>query len=438
MESTARSTRVSLYPLPYQSMTLCANGSSANPSAPPYAWITWIEAQSWLGLAWGKFSWLAQLLQPLLVDVTNFCLTEPTQPVYPGDAVLVASATNPVAFQTILQYIKDSAIWYAWSTLCQCNASGSPGCIAQLFSHSSNLASNYDWTGSTLAQRFVVNGTGYTLWGLDVDHVAAGAGQIIWLEIGGTINNFTNVTFSSGWHRYYFSSPLTLQNGHTYEVYVRMSTSGGTNTMYYQSAAPSRPALLSSWDTRILPWDLSTDTPVGTLTYGIDPVICLGSPAAYAPAGPSVPVTSVPSLPTTTCTTVSDLCAIVNPLVSDIGLLKGRLDLLQRRLLPFAYILGATSGGLTGAGSITVSDILGVVVFVSTVPTRWGYTSDSPRRLIPSVGSVQAVTNDGYEDWQLVHYEHQIIMFDPAIATIVRYNFKPGIVASITLIHPEP
>src|SRR5205085_3822645 len=414
------------------------NGSSVNPSAPPYSWITWIDAQSWLGLAWGKFSWLAQLLQPVLVNVATFCATEPTQPVYPGDAALVAAATDPVAFQTILTYLKDSAAWRAWSTLCQCNASGTPGCIASLYNHSANLASFYDWNTSALAERFVVNGTGYTLWGLDVDRKTAGAGQIIWLEIGGTIDNFTNVTFVSGWHRYYFDAPLTLQNGHTYQVYVRGASSGPTNEMYYQTTAPTRPSLLASWASRILPWDLSLDNPDGANYYGIDPVICLGSPAAYAPAQPPVPVTSIPAVPTATCTTVGDLCTLVNPMVNDLALLKARLDLLQRRLLPFAYILGTTYSGLTGAGSLTVSDILGVVVFVSTVPTRWGYTSDSPRRLIPSAGSVQAVTNDGYEDWQLVHYEHQIIMFDPAIATIVRYNFKPGIIASITIIKPEP
>jgi len=419
-------------------MTLCPSGSSVNPSAPPFSWVTWLEAQSWLGVLMQKFSWLAYLIQPVLVDVPAFCAVEPPQPVYPGDATVAAASHDPVAFETILTYLRQSATWFAWSHLCQCNASGTPGCIASFYSHASNLGLHYDWAGSALAFRIVMATGGLTLWGLDIDVITPGSYQIIWFDVPTTIDNFTTVTLAAGWNRVYFSAPLSLSVTSTYEFAIRRSISGNTMDTYYQVAAPATPAGMASFQPRILPWNLSTDNPVVLVNYGIDPVICASSPVGYSPPPPPLPVTTIPDVPTDSCTTIGDLCRLLQPTILDLSLVTSRLDLLQRRLLPFAWIVGTSYPGLTGSGSIAVRDILGLLVSFTTIPSGWGQTADTPGRRIPALGMIQADDGTVYDDARQLHYPSQIVMLEAPWATAVRYNLRAGTVATITLILPEP
>jgi hypothetical protein len=279
---------------------------------------------------------------------------------------------------------------------------------------------------------------GLTLWGLNVDVVTAGSYQIIWFNVPTTSDNFTTVTLAAGWNTVYFSAPLTLTVAATYEFIIRRSVSGNTMDTYYQTTAPSTPSGMSSLQARILPWNLSTDNPDSPNNYGVDPIICAASPAAYAPAPPPLPITSVPDIPTATCTTVGDLCGIFQPTVLDLSLLTQRLDLLQRRLLPFAWIAGTPVTGLTGTGAIAVQDILGVIVSFTTVPASWGHTAETPARRIPSLGSIQADDGTAYTDNFQLHYSTQVVMLNAPWATSVRYNIRTGCVATITPLLPEP
>ncbi len=419
-------------------MTLCPNGSTVNPSAAPFRWITWVDAQSWLGTFFAKFSWLSFLMQPALVQVSTFCASEPTQPVYPGDATVVAAATNPQAFDSIIKYLRDSAIWFAWSQVCQCNASGSPGCIGPLYSHTSNLASGN--TGSNRETHVLVQMTtgGLTLWGINFDAQSSETVTAFWLDLSASTNFFQNATVVPGWNTIGFTTPLVLANTHQYRIGIRTNGSGGTFDMWINATQThnySSGANILGWE--FGPWDFSTINP-STAEFGIDPIICVSSPIAYTPSPPPAPATSLPDVPVSSCSTAADLCTLVNPLIDQVALLKQRLDLIQRRLLPFAWIAGTTSSGLSGAGSIAVTDCLGCIVELTTVPIGWGSTVETPRRLIPSAGSLQGKNSSNFDDNRQVHYEHELVLFGDPWATSIQYNFKLGIVASITPIFPEP
>jgi hypothetical protein len=279
---------------------------------------------------------------------------------------------------------------------------------------------------------------GLTLWGLNINVITTGDYQIIWFDVPTTIDNFSTVTLAAGWNTVYFSAPLTLSVTGTYEFVIRRVVSG-TMFTYYSTTAPSIPSDMASYGVRILPWDLSTDNPVGAGVYfGVDPIICASAPVALPPAPPPLPVTTIPNLPTAPCTTIGDLCGLIQPTFLDLSLVTSRLDLLQRRLLPFAWIVGTSYPGLTGSGSIAVQDILGVIVSFTVIPSGWGQTADTPARRIPSLGMIQADDGTVYDDARQLHYPSQIVMIEAPWATAVRYNLRSGTVATITLILPEP
>jgi len=419
-------------------VTLCPNGSAPNPTAQPYAWITWVESQRFLGTLFSKFSWLAFLLEPVLVTTATFCATEPAQPVYPGDATVSAASHDPAAFETVIQYLKDTATWNLWSRICQCNAAPVPGCNAQLDSQASNLPSHTTTTTEWDRLEFHVTTNGYTVWALDIDVYQVGPTTIeLWDGPAATRDIYSWTPPGTGWQRFVLPTPRSMPSGGQFFALMNL-INGGFQPYYVNPNGLPTTVGFVAYDG----WQYaSSDTGVWTpwpARMGLDPVICTGSPAAYTPAPPPPPATTLPDVPTSSCTTVADLCALLNPMIDQIALLKQRLDLLQRRLLPFAWIPGPTFAGLTGTGVLSVTDCLGCIVQLTTVPASWGSTAETPRRLIPAVGSIQGRNGANYDNRRDLHYEHELIVTEAPWADGIRYNFRGGVVASITPIYPEP
>jgi hypothetical protein len=258
------------------------------------------------------------------------------------------------------------------------------------------------------------------------------------MDVPTTFTHFETWHMVPGWNSFYFATPLAMTSGQLYEFGMRYGP--GTNVYagyYHNGSNPSMPShLIGSFGGG--PYDFSTWNNGSTNTNFHDPIICTSSPVTYAPTPPVVPTTSIPDFPTAACTTIGDLCAIFQPTIADISVLGWQLNLLQKRLLPFGWITGTPHTGLTGTGSISVLDILGVIVSFTTVPPGWGGTAETPSRKIPALGSIQADDGTVYTDNFQLHYASQIIMIDASWATAVRYNLRPGTVATITPILPEP
>jgi len=125
-------------------------------------------------------------------------------------------------------------------------------------------------------------------------------------------------------------------------------------------------------------------------------------------------------------------------MIDQIALLKQRLDLIQRRLLPFAWIAGTPSTGLTGHGTIAVQDVLGCIVTVTTIPVKWGHTWESPARYIPSLGVIRGVKTPNGDEAHWIHYKDEIVLLNDPWATTIHYDFGAGVIATITPILPEP
>lgn len=162
-----------------------------------------------------------------------------------------------------------------------------------------------------------------------------------------------------------------------------------------------------------------------------------GGTTIYQPQPYTPPADGTPPAGTApVCASYQDVC---NQLYVTDQLLQGlavQLSMFSSRTTPSLFRAETTHAGLTGSGVIMVQDIVGLHVSLTTVPSTWGSTAETPRRLIPSAGSLQAGSLSQYTDnWQL-HYEEEIVMISSTWASQIRYNFRPGIVATIVELVP--
>jgi len=118
-----------------------------------------------------------------------------------------------------------------------------------------------------------------------------------------------------------------------------------------------------------------------------------------------------------------------------LGFLSDRIDREESDLLaatPGPISLRAPHAGLTGTGSLAEAAPRGARVQLTTVNPGWGWTGETPRRSIPQAASVQFPDGTRFPDSHPIHYEDQLVWADRVPATSLRYNVRPGFVATIT------
>jgi len=118
--------------------------------------------------------------------------------------------------------------------------------------------------------------------------------------------------------------------------------------------------------------------------------------------------------------------------------LIGQVNLIQRQAVPFGYVPSTVHTALSGAGSISVSDLIGVLVDITTDPSSLGVEGTSPAELFDR-GWITWGTDDGYPQSIRLTRRHQVSF--PARAglfTTVAYDLHPGVVVTITELLREP
>jgi hypothetical protein len=114
------------------------------------------------------------------------------------------------------------------------------------------------------------------------------------------------------------------------------------------------------------------------------------------------------------------------------------VTLIQRQSAPFGYVYGANHAALSGHGSFAVSDLIGVSVDVTTIPSWGGRIDGSPVEYF-DLGFVTLGTADGYEISRRIDHDGSLVL--PAAAgvfTAVGYTLEPGVVVSIRELVREP
>lgn len=114
------------------------------------------------------------------------------------------------------------------------------------------------------------------------------------------------------------------------------------------------------------------------------------------------------------------------------------VTLIQRQLLPFAYIASTAHAGLTDQGSFAVSSILGIRIELTTIPSHFGQEVGEPTVYF-DLGWVSVLTADGVIEERRIQAVDTV--WTPRVmseATLVGYSFSAGVVATITELDREP
>jgi len=419
-------------------MPLCPYGSAPKSGSPAFVWLTWADAKTWLGTAFPQLSWVAYFVPPVLKEVISFCATEPPQRPTITDAEVIAAAGDPQKSEAIIQKIKDLIYWWVWSQNCVCNPSpGAPPTCAGGWSSSfiptavgpggSQFEIGTRFTSLQVGAQF----SGWRIWTPQAYNYAVGL--TLWTAAGASV---TSTTISAGipsGYSTYSVTPVTLTAGSDY--WVSMCVLNGYQ--WCEDATAPVNDVVATWvDHR---YHTGCGTVPGTVSggwEGVQPILCVAA-APTTPDSPPVPVLTTPDTPTEGSCTTQDVCNLVQQVLESVTLVRSMVDLIQRRAVPFAWILSTPHPGLTGTGVISVQDVIGASVSM-TVPGGWGSTAETPRRLIPSAGSLQGSDGSRYSDNFQLHYEQELIFFDQSWATGIRYNFRPGVTCTLTPLLPEP
>lgn len=115
------------------------------------------------------------------------------------------------------------------------------------------------------------------------------------------------------------------------------------------------------------------------------------------------------------------------------------VELIQRQLAPFAYIASTSHTGLTGAGQIAVSGLLGARILVTdSLPGAVGEEAGSPPALF-NLGWINWGSADGFTTREFLSAEETLSLPPAAGAyTIFAYSLAPGVEITMQELVREP
>jgi hypothetical protein len=180
-------------------------------------------------------------------------------------------------------------------------------------------------------------------------------------------------------------------------------------------------------------WSYFCECVPGSPTPHSPPVIVLPRPPGTAPG----PTTAFTCDNTDLCTQFKTLQLAIAAVLQRVDRIEGMTTLIQRQGVPFGYITGATYAGLYGQGEYAVSDLIGLAVNFTTIPSSYIAHPGDPLTY-HQIGKISVGTAEGWErSWMPTHDPYIILPISGAI-TKFGYTFPPGIVAAITELVREP
>jgi hypothetical protein len=362
-----------------------------------------------------QLGWLAPFvpyLPPIYFDVDAFCASEP-----PGTPTLVeatiaavlaggeAGATF-VAAQLIWEVIQNQ-LWYQW---CQCSSGTQPTAP----------------TGQSAPTNLpAVNPPAQLPPAASVACDFSQSSNITWAPNNGALRT---------------SGTLTTKNPTSYKVTVVQSVAtapGPAITYLLESVGPGPSHTILDSHTYVTA-NTVTDVhiftvPVGTefirltknangtagLTLSQDTleVFCNGNP----PGGVVAPC----------CPPDPNLTGMMTQILQYV-------TLLQRQLVPLAYVTKTQHTGLSGAGTFDIQGLLGVLINVTSLPASYGRAGTSPTEYF-ELGFVTFGTDDGYPSAFKVERSDQLLLPARCSAfTNIAYDLSPGVTVTITELVREP
>jgi hypothetical protein len=114
------------------------------------------------------------------------------------------------------------------------------------------------------------------------------------------------------------------------------------------------------------------------------------------------------------------------------------VTLIQRQSAPFGYVYGTNHAGLTGSGEITVADLIGVSIDVTTNPGYTGLIVGDPATIF-KVGRVNLGTADGWTVSRDIDHDGSLVLpVQAGVFTKIGYTLNPGVVVAVRELVREP
>jgi hypothetical protein len=132
-------------------------------------------------------------------------------------------------------------------------------------------------------------------------------------------------------------------------------------------------------------------------------------------------------------------CCLPDPLATGyLSRILTAVELIQRQAAPFGYVAGTTHSGLSDNGSLTIADLIGVKIEVTSLPDSYGRLAGDPIEYF-GLGFLTWGTTDGYRSSTPLEHEFQVI-FPPlaGVYTSLGYSLAPGVVVTVTELVREP
>ncbi len=358
------------------------------------------------GLSWTS-PWLP-LLSLLPIAVTSFCGSDPPTitALTTGEADALAGGAYDADFFSGLGKIKDMILNAVWQDLCECTSgtfvaptypaptTGTPIYIepvplaappCQLFTYTSASANggSLNRGGPVLDGSLVPTAVQYIIHGTSTG--GSGTGAFTW----------------------------SFNQRNSANVVLRNDT--------YTVATPT------SDQVHTVPWTL------GAVQVQMDQVFVSGTWSQFVTGsmvnlycGPGVDLLQQPCCPPDPATQNS------------LDRLLEMVTLIQRQAVPFGYVPGTVHAGLSGAGNLSISGLIGAKVDATTIPGHFGREGTSPTEHF-DLGFITFGTPDGWpSSYRLEHSPELLLPARCGAYTDLRYDLSPGVVATITELNREP
>lgn len=386
-------------------MVVCPHGSAANNSALGVVEMSGTYLNSVLpgGLQWfDSYLWL---IPPFTIDVPTFCAAEPPSlPVLDaGDILSIVTGGRLGTFLVGLSKARQFLEYYAWYSLCHCLVDATPPPPAPQ-SPPSGIP--------------VVNPPG------------AGTGTV---NCASQVSAQQSVPSSTFVNQAAFALPLGAQTlDITMQNIVFGATPGGMQWAY-RFLDTSGNSLVGS----------PTLAPVASGVTRTDTVTILPNASRFEASVTAGAVTQTNKAQTSVVVNCNPSpTPVVNPIDPEAsGLLHQILNLvtlIQRQIVPFAYVSGAVHAGLSGSGNLEVQGLVGARVDLTTVPGALGREGALPEEIFEA-GFLTWGTDDGYPQSETIRHTPYVSLPPRASVFVdLAYDLHPGVVATITELVREP
>lgn len=165
---------------------------------------------------------------------------------------------------------------------------------------------------------------------------------------------------------------------------------------------------------------------------------CSGAGTPIPAPQPEPPPADFPAPPTSSCSTIGDVCALIQQLAFRVSQIGTAVTQLQRWGKPFGYIYGQEHPNLVGTGQLPIARLLGMSVYVVTPPPNEPVLPGNPPYLW-DVGWMSINDANGMiEEKRITRSGFDWLPRDMPIATSFNYALNPGVVLTVREVLPEP